>query len=148
MPSRLEITLKPEIFDAEGEALCRKANDYFGYRIASVRTVNILTMDMGLKGQQLESIRQEAFTNPVVQVSSYDPLDIDFDWILWIGYRPGVRDNPGSTAVEAIEDLLGIRLKPHEGVYTSKRYCLKGGDLAFEDADRIARELLANDIIQ
>ncbi|MDY6951346.1 MAG: AIR synthase-related protein, partial [Thermodesulfobacteriota bacterium] len=40
------------------------------------------------------------------------------------------------------------RLKPHEGVYTSKRYCLKGGDLAFEDADRIARELLANDIIQ
>jgi len=148
MPSRLEITLKPELFDAEGAAVCRKANDYFGYRIESVRTVNILTIDIGLKDQQLDSIRQEAFTNPVVQLSSYDPLDVDFDWSLWVGYRPGVRDNPGSTAVEAIEDLLGIRLKPHEGVYTSKRYCLKGGDLAVEDADRIARELLANDIIQ
>jgi phosphoribosylformylglycinamidine synthase len=148
MSSRLEITLKPELFDAEGAALCRKANDYFGYRIQSVRTVDILTMDIGLKDQELESVRKEAFTNPVTQVSSYAPLEIDFDWTLWIGYRPGVRDNPGSTAVEAIEDLLGIRLKPHEGVYTSKRYCLKGGDLTFEDADRIARELLANDIIQ
>jgi len=148
MPSRLEITLQPELFDAEGAAICRKANDYFGYRIASVRTVHILTIDVALENQQLQSIQQEAFTNPVVQLSSYDTLDIDFDWSLWIGYRPGVRDNPGSTAVEAIEDLLGIQLKPHEGVYTSKRYCLKGGDLAFEDADRIARELLANDIIQ
>jgi phosphoribosylformylglycinamidine synthase len=148
MPARLEITLKPDLFDAEGAAICRKANDYFGLGLESVRTVSILTFDSDLNTDQLESIRTEIFTNPVTQVSSYKPLAIDFDWVLWVGYRPGVRDNPGSTAEEAVQDLLRIRLEPHEAIYTSKRYCLKGGDLSFDDADRIARELLANDIIQ
>ncbi len=148
MPSRLEITLKPDLFDAEGAAICGKANDYFGLGVESVRTVSILTFDSQLTADQLEAIRTEIFTNPVTQVSSYKPLVIDFDWVLWVGYRPGVRDNPGSTAEEAVQDLLGIRLKPDEAIYTSKRYCLKGGNLSFDDADRIARELLANDIIQ
>jgi len=148
MPARLEITLKPDLFDAEGAAICRKANDYFGLDLESVRTVSILTIDIDLSADQLEVIRTEIFTNPVTQISSYKPLAIDFDSVLWVGYRPGVRDNPGSTAAEAVEDLLRIRLKPHEAIYTSKRYCLKGGNLSFDDADRIAWELLANDIIQ
>lgn len=148
MPTRLEITLKPDLFDAEGAAICRKANDYFGFNINSIRTVNILTIDVDLTKNQLEAIENEIFANPVTQLSSYEPLDIDFDWILWVGYRPGVRDNPASTAAEAIEDLLGIRINANDGVYTSKRYCLRGGNLALKDADRIARELLANDIIQ
>lgn len=147
-PARLEITLKPDLFDAEGAAICRKANDYFGFNIESVRTVNILTIDVNLTAHQLESIREEIFTNPVTQLSSYKPLDIDFDWILWVGYQPGVRDNPGSTAVEAVEDLLQIRVQPEEGIYTSKRYCLRGGNLSFKDADRVTREILANDIVQ
>jgi phosphoribosylformylglycinamidine synthase II len=148
MPIRLEITLKPDLSDAEGAAICRKANDYFGLGVESVRTVSILTFDSELTADRLEAIRTEIFTNPVTQVSSYEPLVIDFDWVLWVGYRPGVRDNPGSTAEEAVQDLLGIRLKTDEAIYTSKRYCLKGGNLSFDDADRIARELLANDIIQ
>ncbi|UCG81226.1 MAG: phosphoribosylformylglycinamidine synthase, partial [Desulfobacterales bacterium] len=148
MSARLEITLKSDLFDAEGAAICRKANDYFGLDLQSVRTVSILTFDCDLTIDQLEAIRTEIFTNPVTQISSYRPLAIDFDWVLWVGYRPGVRDNPGSTAEEAVQDLLGIRLKPGEAIYTSKRYCLKGGNLSFHDADRIARELLANDIIQ
>ena len=148
MPARLEITLKPDLFDAEGAAICRKANDYFGLGLESVRTVSIITIDIDLTTDQLEIIRTEIFTNPVTQISSYQPLSIDFDSVLWVGYRPGVRDNPGSTAAEAVEDLLRIRLKPHEAIYTSKRYCVKGDYLSFQDADRIARELLANDIIQ
>ncbi|MBW2108267.1 MAG: phosphoribosylformylglycinamidine synthase subunit PurS [Deltaproteobacteria bacterium] len=148
MPSRLEITLKEDLFDAEGAAIRRKANDYFGYHVGSVRTIHILTIDMALTEEQLEAIQRDIFTNPVTQVSSYRPLDLDFDWTLWVGYRPGVRDNPGSTAVEAVEDYFKIRAKEGEGIYTSKRFCLQGADLSFEDADRIARELLANDTIQ
>ncbi len=148
MPARLEITLKPDLFDAEGAAVCRKANDYFGLDVDSVRTVNILTIDVNLTEDQLGAIQKEIFTNPVTQISSYKPLEIDFDWILWVGYRPGVRDNPGSTAVEAVQDFFQIRVEPNQGIYTSKRYCLRGGNLSFEGADQVARELLANDTIQ
>nr|HID57647.1 phosphoribosylformylglycinamidine synthase [Desulfobacterales bacterium] len=148
MPVRLEITLRPDLFDPEGATICRKASDYFGIKLTSVRTINILTIDANLSSDQLEAIQRHIFTNPVTQISSYAPLEIDFDWILWVGYRPGVRDNPGSTAVEAIEDLLGLRFKPGEAVYTSKRYCIKGEGLKLQDVERVARELLANDIIQ
>ena len=46
MPHRLEITLKPELIDAEGETLRRKAMDYFGIAVESVRTVVVITIDI------------------------------------------------------------------------------------------------------
>ena len=148
MPHRLEITLTPELFDAEGEGIRKKAEAYFGIRADHIRTVYVLTLDVNLTQDQLAKIQTEAFTNPVTQMSSYDPLSLNFDWIIWVGFRPGVRDNPGATAVEAIEDVLGITLQAGEAVYTSKRYCVTGGGLTAEDMDKIAGELLANDIIQ
>ena len=75
-------------------------------------------------------------------------MDIPFDGCIWVGYRPGVKDNPGDTAVEAVEDILGLRFQPGEAIYTSKRYCLAGSALTVEGMDKIASELLANDIIQ
>ncbi|MEZ4603297.1 MAG: hypothetical protein R2861_07795 [Desulfobacterales bacterium] len=105
-------------------------------------------MDAALSREQLETVRTEIFTNPVIQESSYDPLPLAFDWCIWVGYRPGVKDNPGSTAVEAMEDVLKIRLAPAEDVYTSRRYCLTGSHLTRAEMDLVARELLSNDIIQ
>jgi len=148
MPQRIEITLKDELFDAEGEALRLKAKNYFGIHIDAVRTITVVTIDAELTDSQVETIRSEIFTNPVTQVSSIKPLAVNFDWIIWIGFRPGVRDNPGATAVEAVEDLLRVKLKTGEAIYTSKRYCLTGSRLKREDVERIAGELLANDIIQ
>ena len=148
MPHRLEIALKSDLPDAEGEGLRQKAKDYFGLHLETVRNVSIVTLDADLSEDQLGRIREEIFTNPVIQVSSYDPLPIDFDWTIWVGFRPGVRDNPGATAVEAVEDLLGIHFGKDDAVYTSQRYCILGDGLSIEAMDRLAGELLANDIIQ
>ncbi len=148
MPFQLEVTLKPGLFDAEGAAIRRKALDYFGIELSSVRAIQILTIDADLDAAQLETLRKEVFTNPVTQVSSFRPLAVDFDWTIWVGLRPGVRDNAGSTAAEAIEDILGIRLGKDEGVYTSRRYCICSRSLDERQVQRIAAELLANDIIQ
>ncbi|MGW8325374.1 MAG: AIR synthase related protein, partial [Desulfobacterales bacterium] len=148
MPYRLEIALKPELFDAEGDGIRRKANTYFGIEIDRVRSIQVITIDANLSKDQLKTIQTDIFTNPVTQFSSFNPLDIEFDWTIWVGFRPGVRDNPGSTAVEAVEDILSIKLKPDEAIYTSKRYCLEGKKLSFENITTIAGELLANDIIQ
>ncbi len=148
MPHRLEIALKEDLFDAEGEGIRRKARNYFGLQLDSVRTISVVTLDCELNAEQLRAVQTEIFTNPVTQISSYEPLPIEFDWTVWVGYRPGVRDNPGSTAVEAIEDLLQIRLPEGQAVYTSRRYCIRGSGIVAEEMDKIAAELLANDIIQ
>jgi phosphoribosylformylglycinamidine synthase subunit PurSL len=148
MPQRIEITIKSDLPDAEGASLRHKAGHYFDIGLDEVRCIHILTIDADLTETQVETARTEIFTNPVTQISSLAPLDVDFDWIIWVGFRPGVRDNPGATAVEALEDLLRLKLKPGEAIYTSKRYCLKGGGVGRREVERIAGELLANDIIQ
>ena len=148
MPHRLEITLKPGLFDAEGQGIRNKTLNYFGIGLDAVRTIQVVTIDAALTPDQLSKVQTEIFTNPVTQVSAFTPLALDFDWCIWVGFRPGVKDNAGSTAVEAIEDVLGIKLKPGEAIYTSKRYCIQAGDLTDAQADTLAGELLANDIIQ
>jgi len=147
MPVRLEIRLNPELIDAEGMSISRKTSAYFGLNVADTRVIRVLTIDADLKGDQLERIRAEIFTNPVTEESSFLPLADNFDWIIWVGLRPGVRDPAGSTAVEAIEDLLGLKFNQDESVYTSKIYQIRG-ELGKKDAETIAKEILANDIIQ
>lgn len=148
MAHRLEIALKPHLLDPEGEALKRKAARYFQIQVETARVIRILTLDLELTKNELEAVRTSIFTNPVTEDSAYAPLEVEFDWSVWVGYRPGVKDNPGATAMEVIEDYLDKRFSPGENVYTSKRFCFSGKNLTEADAKTIARELLANDTIQ
>ncbi|HPD61070.1 MAG TPA: phosphoribosylformylglycinamidine synthase subunit PurS, partial [Thermodesulfobacteriota bacterium] len=148
MVAKIEIALKPELFDAEGAAVKAQAQDYFGIKIDSVRMINIITLDAEFTAAQLEEIRTKIFTNPVIHISGFDLLDIEFDWAVWVGFRPGVRDTAASTAREAIEDLLKIGFKGEEACYTSKLFCIRGKGLDERKIDLIARESLANDLIQ
>ncbi len=148
MPYRLEITSRSDLTDPEGRGIRRKARDYFGIEIEDVRTIRVVTIDAALSAAALETVRTELFTNPVTQISSFEPLQTPFDFTLWIGYRPGVKDNPGATALEAMADILGPCFTPGDAVYTSKRYCLTGKNLSRTQVETLAAELLANDIIQ
>lgn len=148
MTERLEITLKAHLFDPEGASLCRKIRDYFGRHVEQIRVIHVLTLDTRLSNQELEAVRDGIFTNPVTQVSGFKPIVSDFDWAVWVGYRPGVRDTAGSVALEAISDYLGRALGPDEAAYTSKLYLIESSQLDRDQVEIIAKELLANDIIQ
>lgn len=148
MAVRLETTLKRNLFDPEGAALRRKISDYFGWSVGEVRVIHLVTIDAELSEAECEAVRKEIFTNPVTQVSSFEPMGEDFDWAIWIGYRPGVRDTAGSVAMEAIGDFLRRAFRQDEAAYTSKLYLLREARLGREAVETIARELLANEIIQ
>lgn len=148
MANRLEVTLKSHLFDAEGAGLCRKIRDYFGWQLSHARVIHVLTLDTSLNDEQLDAVRQEIFTNPVTQRSSFSPLAAGFDWAIWVGLRPGVRDTAGSVAIEAIGDYLGRPLPRGEAAYTSKLVLLYGAPWDRRQVETVARELLANDIIQ
>ena len=78
MISSIEIALKQNLRDAEASALKKKAASYFGIEMDSARCVSIVTIESDLETQGLERVRQEILTNPVTQISSLGPLDIDF----------------------------------------------------------------------
>ena len=71
MAFQLETALKPELFDAEGHGICRKAKEYFNIELDSVRTVHVITIDADLTEDQKSRIQNQVFTNPVTQVSSF-----------------------------------------------------------------------------
>jgi phosphoribosylformylglycinamidine synthase II len=148
MAVRLEIGWQPELVDAEGEAVRRQAREYFGLEIERVQVLRVLMLDLDLSPAELEEISTAVFTHPVTQVSSFQPLARAFDGAIWVGLRPGVRDNAGAVAQEAIEAYLGRTFPGDAAVYTSKLFLFFGASLSSSQLTQIARELLANDMIQ
>ncbi|MCB2188845.1 MAG: phosphoribosylformylglycinamidine synthase [Deltaproteobacteria bacterium] len=151
MPQRLEMALRPELPDPAGRSLMHKAGAYLGLRLAAVRVVRVLTFDTGLAQAELARARAEIFTNPVTELSSFAPLAPqilpEFDYALWLGFKPGVRDNEGATALEAMANLLGRGFGPGEAVYAARLFLVSAPRLKPEAAEALCRELLANDLV-
>ncbi len=148
MPSRIEVALKAGVRDARGERVRREIREHLGIALERVRTIDVYTIDAALAPGELEAAAHGPFCDPVIQVAAVDrPLAADFDFLVEIGFRPGVTDNVGRTAREAIQYLTGRLFLEGEGVYTSVQYLLSG-PLDTAGAERIARDLLANGLIQ
>ena len=145
--ARLEIALREGLFDPAGAGLKKRAHEYFGIELEEVRLIRVYTFDLDLSRDELETVRTQILTNPVTEVSSFRPLAAGFDLLIWVGLRPGVKDNPGDTAKEAIASHFRRSFGDGEKVFTSQLFQVKG-DLTRAQAETLARELLANDLIQ
>ena len=152
-PVRVEIGLKAGVEDARGRGVAAGVRAHLGLPGVVVRTRDVLTIDAGLTGEEVERVRRE-FTDPVIQESGVPRLGIegDFDWVVVVGFKPGVTDNVGRTAKGALADVLGRRLGEDEGVYTSTVYVISRGEgeraLTRDEAERVGMELLANPLIE
>ena len=148
MAHRIEVGFKPSVRDAWGERIKRRIWEDLHYRVERVEGIEVYTLDMALSLDELKRIAEGPLVDPIIQCYSIDkPLAQSFDWIIEVGFRPGVTDNVGRTAREAIELVLGMRLKEEEKVYTSKQ-CLIKGSVSFKEVEKIATGLLANELIQ
>ncbi|MDD3311345.1 AIR synthase-related protein [Pseudodesulfovibrio sp.] len=149
MLCRVVVGLKENVRDVLGEKVARKIRSELGMNVDGVRIVNVYTLE-GLSPEQVDlAIERAALHDPVLHEVALAPLARDFDWIIEVGFRPGVTDNEGRTARETLGVALGLGKKALEGVkvYTSRQYLVsaamdEGGAL------RIARDLLANELIQ
>jgi len=148
MVHRIEVGFKPSVRDAWGEKIKRRIWKDLHYRVEMVEGIEVYTLDMDLSLDELKRLAEGPLVDPIIQRYSIDkPLAQSFDWIIEVGFRPGVTDNVGRTAREAVELVLGVRLKKQEKVYTSKQ-CLIKGSLSFKEVEKIATGILANELIQ
>jgi phosphoribosylformylglycinamidine synthase len=114
--------------------------------ISQVQTIEVFTIEGGnLTVDQLDFLGKEVFSDPIIDKYSINtPLMTPFQGILVeIGFKPGVTDNVGRTAVSAIKDALKIDVS---AVYSSIQYLLY--DITKIEAEIIAKELLANNLIE
>lgn len=144
MARRIEVGYKKGITDPAGEALKKKIAELFGIKLNSVKVIDIYNIDFSLFDIHLKRLGDELFCDPIIQEYSFkEPISKEFNCAIEVGYRPGVTDNAGKTSSDAIKTMLGIDTK----VYTSKQYILRG-KISRKDAEKIAGELLANDLIE
>ncbi|WP_457556751.1 AIR synthase-related protein [Candidatus Harpocratesius sp.] len=114
--------------------------------VSKVEIIKVYTIEGGnLTFDQLSKLGKEVFSDPITEQFRVDsPLARNFDGtILEIGFKPGVTDNVGTTAVQAISDAINVNVN---GVYTSEQFLLHNCDTA--TAENIAKNLLANNLIQ
>ena len=138
MAFRIEVGIRPELPDARGNRLKKRILDDLGIPVDSVRILDVYHLNKDLPVHAVEKCRIDLFTDPITQESAIGPLPGKrFDWIVEIGFLPGVTDNVGTTSREGIEDLLKISFAQGEAVYYTEQFLLSGV-LTREQIERIA----------
>ncbi|HAK97654.1 MAG TPA: phosphoribosylformylglycinamidine synthase [Planctomycetes bacterium] len=98
-----------------------------GAAVGDLRLVDNYTVAKDLPPDACERVRA-MLTHPVIEEGAADRplLPPRFDWSFEIAFLPGVTDNAGRTAREAIGDLLKTPFAPGEDVYSSQTTFLAG----------------------
>jgi phosphoribosylformylglycinamidine synthase II len=121
MEQRLELAGKSHLRDVPGEQLSEKIRKALGME-ARCRSVDAYNLSEKLTEAEMEEIAKDVFADSITQDYSFrEPLFRD-SWRIEIGMLPGVTDNVGHTASEAIKDRLGREVK----VYHSRMFAIDG----------------------
>ena len=108
---RIEIGSKSGPRDARGQRLKIQARQALQLPLQSVQTRMVYKIDAQLTRKELQAARK-AFTDPLSGVSAIGRLrpPRHFDWLIEIGFLPGVTDNAGRVARLALSDALARTL--------------------------------------
>ncbi|MFW5490607.1 MAG: AIR synthase-related protein [Desulfovibrio sp.] len=149
MLRRIHVGLKPNVADTQGNSTARQIREALGIELEGVSQIKVYTVS-GLDEAELQTVLEaDALHDPVLHNASFEPMAKDFDWLIEVGFRPGVTDNEGRTAQGILRSVLGKKQGSAEElvVFTSTQFLLRG-DLPRETVEHIARDLLANELIQ
>ncbi len=148
MLTRIEVGQKSSATDSAGRKILATIHENFRLPVDNVAVLSVYVLEMELTQQEQSQIAQELFTDPITEITAINaPLAQNFDYLIEVGYKPGVTDNVGRSSREGIADLLGRHLDDANQVYTSLQFLLTGS-LTRGDAETLATKLLANDLIQ
>ena len=151
---RIELAPLPVWRDARGEAVIVQAASVCGIKLDRVQTRDVYTLVADCSAAEAEKIAALLY-NPVLQMwrtgearsANFEPAG-KCDYLLRIGFKPGVTDNVSRTFRTAAADILGRKLREDEYVFSSTEYLLSGAGLTEKDANTIGSKLLANELIQ
>ncbi len=145
---RIEISVSEKWKDPLAESVKSGARNYFGMDCGEIRVRRVYTIDARISAGQARRVAKE-IANPVTEVWRVDANDCpDAKSAIRIGLRPGVTDNVGKTAKEAVSDIVGRKLGEDENVFSSLEYLFLSADLSRSQLAKIAEGLLANQLIE
>ncbi|HMP91065.1 MAG TPA: AIR synthase-related protein [Kiritimatiellia bacterium] len=148
MAFRIEIGLRKGIRDPRGTGVVRRARQFLKLSMKSCATRDVYKVGVDASSKKQREILK-AFTDPVSCRSALGRLaPPPFDWMIEIGFKPGVTDNVGRTAASLVADVLDRGLSRGESIGAGIQFFLSGAQMTRTDAEAIAWNLLANPLIQ
>lgn len=147
MEYRIEISPHEKWKDSRAEGVKEETGKFLGIKFDALKTRDVYTVSADISESQAEKIASE-LANPVIQKSVLGQSDSACDWMVSVGYRPGVTDNIGNSAHEAVGDIIGRKLREDEFIFSSVEYLFFGSELSRNNIQHIANDLLANSLIE
>ncbi len=148
MNYRIEVSTYAKWRDSRGESVKKQIHNFLKLPVEKVRTRDVYTIAADITKQQADKTAAE-LSNPVLQQGLVgETMNAGCDWLIVVGFRPGVTDNVGRSAHEAIGDIIGRKLRDDEYVFSSIEYLIYGKSLEKSDVRTIANKLLANELIE
>ncbi len=143
LSSRIVVAFKKGEMDPLGSSLEKSVGRFLNIHAQSIRTRRVYTINAEISKNEADSLAANLFVDPVTECRAKDS-DNGFDWIVEVGYKPGVTDPVGKTASSAAREILGS--KAEYGIGTATQYLVKG--VGREAIDRMVNELLVNPLIE
>src|SRR3989338_723954 len=136
--------VKSIIPDSRGEILERHLKNIFPdlkKKIKKIKITDIYSIERNLSKKEL-TLTAKMLVNPVIETAKINQTlaPKNYDYVIEIGFLPGVTDNIGKTVREGVEDLLKIKFDQNEGVYSLKAIYLVG-QLNKEEIKKITNAL-------
>ncbi|MBR7104002.1 MAG: phosphoribosylformylglycinamidine synthase [Lentisphaeria bacterium] len=151
---RIEISPLPKWRDARGTGVAGQIEQLFSFKVRDVRVRDVYTVSADITSEEAEKLA-ELLYNPVLQgwqvggTRSANFVELPAcDYIIVVGFRPGVTDNVARTFSAAASDILGRKLREDEFVASSAEYLVYGDGLSREQMENVGKKLLANELIQ
>ncbi len=150
--SRLDMTAviispKDSHIDQKSLRLKESIKRYFDLDVDEVKILRTYRIVKDLSEKQIGEITEQLLVDPIVETKA-DTRDFrGYHWLIEVSFKPGVTDNAGNTAKITIEDYLDTPFGESDRIHSSKMILIKG-KLAKNDVENIARQLLANALIE
>ena len=155
MLTRIEVGQKSPSTDSQARKILAAIHETFHLPVEKAATLSVYTLEMDLDGKAKERVARELLTDPITERFAVDGHLASgalaggegFDFLIEVGYKPGVTDNVGRSSREGVSDLFGKPLGDEDMVFTSRQFLL-WGTLTRADAETLATKLFANPLIE
>ena len=136
---------KTHLDDCVGRNISHKIQEALGIHVQATHVAQVFTVEGLDKAGVERAVAEGVLHDPVLHDAFLTPPPSQADYVLEVGFRPGVTDNVARTARETLGLVLGG--KESIQVYTALQYHFHTSvDRAA--VERIAADLLANALIQ
>ncbi|MGM0596448.1 MAG: phosphoribosylformylglycinamidine synthase subunit PurS [Myxococcota bacterium] len=148
MNTRIEVGPSQIENDPQGKKYLNKIRSAGFKKVKKINSFKVYTINDELEAKKLNEFCKSALCDPVIENFSVNShLDSEFDWICEIDFKPGVTDNEGRTATEALSLFLDLSPAKTPRIFSGIQLRLQGELTNFE-VFTLAEEFFANTLIQ